>query len=80
MTDALARLAGVRSAIINGELVACDRNGLPDFYALHFHRDRGLCVWAFDHAFTLRLARCPNLALRPTAASRRGGRTDERRG
>jgi ATP-dependent DNA ligase len=39
----------VRSLIIDGELVACDGNGLPDFYRLHFHRhDHGLCVWAFD--------------------------------
>jgi bifunctional non-homologous end joining protein LigD len=49
MVDALARLKGVRSLIIDGELVACDHVGLPDFYRLHFHRrDRGLCVWAFD--------------------------------
>jgi bifunctional non-homologous end joining protein LigD len=26
----------------------CDDAGLPDFYALHFHRGCGLCVWAFD--------------------------------
>src|SRR5262249_40552155 len=44
-----ARLAGMRSLIIDGELVACDGDGVPDFYRLHFHRhDRGLCVWAFD--------------------------------
>jgi ATP-dependent DNA ligase len=48
MTDALARLPGVRSFVIDRELVACDSDGLLDFYALHFHRDRGLCVWAFD--------------------------------
>jgi bifunctional non-homologous end joining protein LigD len=49
MTDALACLPGVRSLVIDGELVACDDTGLPDFYALHFHsRDHGLCVWAFD--------------------------------
>jgi ATP-dependent DNA ligase len=47
MVDALACLKGVRSLIIDGELVACD--GVPDFYRLHFHRhDHGLCVWAFD--------------------------------
>ena len=47
--DALARLRGVRSFVIDGELVACNDAGLPDFYRLHFHRhDRGLCVWAFD--------------------------------
>jgi bifunctional non-homologous end joining protein LigD len=49
MVDALARLAGARSFVIDGELVACDAAGLPDFYRLHFHRhDRRLCVWAFD--------------------------------
>jgi bifunctional non-homologous end joining protein LigD len=38
----------VRSLVIDGELVACDGDGRPDFYRLHFHRhDRGLCVWAF---------------------------------
>jgi bifunctional non-homologous end joining protein LigD len=30
MTDALARLPGARSLIIDGELVACDHNGLSD--------------------------------------------------
>ena len=49
MVDALARLAGVRSLIIDGEIVASDGDGVPDFYRLHFHRhDHGLCVWAFD--------------------------------
>jgi bifunctional non-homologous end joining protein LigD len=49
MVDALAGLPGVRSLVIDGELVACNPAGLPDFYQLHFHRhDRGLCVWAFD--------------------------------
>jgi ATP-dependent DNA ligase len=49
MVDALACLKGVRSFIMDGELVACDDAGVPDFYRLHFHRhNRGLCVWAFD--------------------------------
>jgi bifunctional non-homologous end joining protein LigD len=49
MTDALARLPGVSSCIIDGELVACDGAGVPHFYALHFHsRKYGLCLWAFD--------------------------------
>jgi bifunctional non-homologous end joining protein LigD len=49
MTDVLARLRGVRSLIIDGELVACNDAGLPDFCRLHCYRhDRGLCVWAFD--------------------------------
>jgi bifunctional non-homologous end joining protein LigD len=35
--------------MIDGELVACDGDGLPNFYRLHFHRhDHGLGVWAFD--------------------------------
>jgi bifunctional non-homologous end joining protein LigD len=40
----------VQSAIIDGELTACDQNGAPDFRALHFRRveDHELCVWAFD--------------------------------
>jgi bifunctional non-homologous end joining protein LigD len=47
MIDTLGCLKGVRSLVIDGELVACA--GLPNFYRLHFHRhDRGLCVWAFD--------------------------------
>jgi bifunctional non-homologous end joining protein LigD len=42
-------LKGVRFLVIDGERVACDAAGLPDFYRLHFHRhDRSLCVWAFD--------------------------------
>jgi hypothetical protein len=31
MVDALARLKGVRSFVIDGELVACNNAGLPDF-------------------------------------------------
>src|SRR5215470_17306443 len=43
MVDALARLKCVRSLVIDGELVARNNAGLPDFYRLHFHRhDRGL--------------------------------------
>ena len=49
MVDTLACLKGVRSLIIDGELVACDDDGVPNFYRLHFHsHDCGLCVWAFD--------------------------------
>src|SRR5262249_39233770 len=40
----LAALAP-HSLIIDGELVAVDERGMPDFRAL---RDRTLCVWAFD--------------------------------
>src|SRR5262249_37314032 len=39
----------VCSLVIDGELVACNAAGLPDFYRLHFHRHKhGLCVCAFD--------------------------------
>jgi hypothetical protein len=45
MVDALSCLKGVRSLVIDGELVACDDKGLPDFYRLHFRRhDHSLCV------------------------------------
>jgi bifunctional non-homologous end joining protein LigD len=44
MTDALARLPGVRSFIIDGELVACNDDGLPDFYALHFSSRSCVCM------------------------------------
>jgi ATP-dependent DNA ligase len=37
MVDALACLKGVHSLVIDGELVACNDAGLPDFYRLHFH-------------------------------------------
>jgi len=49
IADAVAALP-VQSIIIDGELTACDRHGLPDFRALHFHnaREVALCVWAFD--------------------------------
>jgi hypothetical protein len=56
--DYTSRLPGIarglaaltlHSLVIDGELVACDERGLPDFRALHFRsRDRTLCVWAFD--------------------------------
>ena len=40
----LARLKGVRSLVIDGELVACDGDGLPVFYALYAvgARERGI--------------------------------------
>ena len=40
----------VHSAIIDGELTACDEHGVPDFRALHFRNaeEHDLCVWAFD--------------------------------
>jgi len=36
------------SAVIDGELVACDADGMPDFFALMRRRTDGLCVWGFD--------------------------------
>ena len=45
--DAVAALpAG--GAIIDGEVVACDEDGKPDFYSLIRHRVAGVCVWCFD--------------------------------
>jgi ATP-dependent DNA ligase len=40
----------VQTAIIDGELTACDYRGVPDFRALHFRsiEHHALCVWAFD--------------------------------
>ena len=40
----------IQSAIIDGELTACDCRGVPDFRALHFRnvREDELCVWTFD--------------------------------
>jgi hypothetical protein len=38
MADDLARLRGVRSLVIDGELVACDDAGLPDFTRCTFTR------------------------------------------
>ena len=37
-----------RSVVIDGELVACDVEGKPDFYALMRRDTAGLCVWCFD--------------------------------
>lgn len=39
----------VTTAVIDGELVACDGNDQPDFYALLLNKPHhGLCVWCFD--------------------------------
>jgi bifunctional non-homologous end joining protein LigD len=40
----------VKSAIIDGEVVACGTDGAPDFRALHGgnYAQTDLCVWAFD--------------------------------
>jgi bifunctional non-homologous end joining protein LigD len=49
IAEAVASLP-VRSIVIDGELTACDKRGLPDFRSLHFRgfRTNELCVWAFD--------------------------------
>ena len=39
---------GAKSAVIDGELVSCDPEDKPDFYALMRRRTAGLCVWRFD--------------------------------
>src|SRR5215813_12582363 len=38
------------SCVIDGEVVACDSYGVPDFLALHFQNARSavVVVWAFD--------------------------------
>jgi len=47
--DALPSLP-YRSAIIDGELVACKKDGTPDFRALHYgnYSQEILCVCCFD--------------------------------
>jgi bifunctional non-homologous end joining protein LigD len=35
-------------AVIDGEVVAFDETGAPDFYSLLLHRATGVCVWCFD--------------------------------
>ena len=47
--DALLSLP-CRSAIIDGEVVACKKDGTPDFHALHSgnYSQENLCVWCFD--------------------------------
>jgi bifunctional non-homologous end joining protein LigD len=44
--DSLLALSA-HSAIIDGELVACDIDGKPDFKAL-MGRNANVCVWCFD--------------------------------
>jgi ATP-dependent DNA ligase len=38
----------VKTAVIDGELVACDAEGKPDFYALMRPYTHRLCIWCFD--------------------------------
>jgi bifunctional non-homologous end joining protein LigD len=35
-------------AVIDGEVVACNETGAPDFYSLLLHRASGVRVWFFD--------------------------------
>jgi bifunctional non-homologous end joining protein LigD len=37
-----------RSAVVDGEVVACDESGRPDFEALLFNRAERIMVWCFD--------------------------------
>ena len=39
---------GAKDAVIDSELVSCDPDDKPDFYALMRRRTSGLCVWCFD--------------------------------
>jgi bifunctional non-homologous end joining protein LigD len=52
LAEALAAMPA-RMSIIDGEVVASNARGLPDFHALHFRRDAAdqVCVWAFDLLF-----------------------------
>src|SRR5262249_14774799 len=48
IVDTLARLRS-RSCIIDGEAVACDRNGMPSFDRLRYRRhDASVFLYAFD--------------------------------
>ncbi len=42
------RCLPVESAVIDAEVTACDRNGMPDFRALMAGAQHGLCAWCFD--------------------------------
>jgi bifunctional non-homologous end joining protein LigD len=47
-SDLVAALASIpaQSCVIEGEVVACNNRGLPDFHSLREGRE--VCVWAFD--------------------------------
>jgi bifunctional non-homologous end joining protein LigD len=49
LSDAL-RALDADAAVIDGELVACDEEGAPDFRVLHSRAaiSAELCIWAFD--------------------------------
>jgi bifunctional non-homologous end joining protein LigD len=60
-----------RSAVIDGELVACDAEGKPDFYALMRRYTHGLCIWCFD------LLVLGGSDLRPQPCDERKGRLEK---
>jgi bifunctional non-homologous end joining protein LigD len=37
----------LRESVVDGELVACDSDGRPDFAAITKNHDK-LCIWCFD--------------------------------
>jgi bifunctional non-homologous end joining protein LigD len=47
VAEAVAKLPA-RSAIIDAEIIACDAEGLPNFYALMRHAPHGCCAYCFD--------------------------------
>jgi hypothetical protein len=47
VAEAVARLPA-RSIIIDAEIIACDANGAPDFYALTRRAPHGCCAYCFD--------------------------------
>jgi bifunctional non-homologous end joining protein LigD len=75
-----ARNIPAETAVIDGELIACDSDGLPDFTALLQRDLRTLCVWCFDvlavDDMDLRELPC---AERRTRLSRLLSRTDDLR-
>ena len=47
-TTAAVSALPAAAAIVDGEIVACDETGKPDFYTLLLRRAYGVCVWCFD--------------------------------
>jgi bifunctional non-homologous end joining protein LigD len=70
IVEAVSRLP-TRSAVIDGELVACDAEGKPDFHALMRRYTHGLCIWCFD------LLRIGGSDLRPEPCDERKGRLEK---
>jgi bifunctional non-homologous end joining protein LigD len=56
----IAEAAGARSFLVDGEAVACDRDGLPSFDRLHYRRGDGtVFLFAFEPAGTQRRRPAP---------------------